>query len=48
MTLVLAVEAKLVDGEGLRRELPLLDGNCVLGTVGLDTPKLGMQGVSSG
>ena len=48
VTLVLAAEPRFVDGEVLRRELPIPDANCVLETVGLDGPKLGMQGVSSG
>ena len=45
--LVRAAEPTLVDGEVLRRELPILDDGRVLEDVGLD-PTLGMQGVSSG
>jgi hypothetical protein len=39
---------RLVDAEVPRRELPLLDANGVLEIVGLDGPKVGMQGGSSG
>ena len=46
VTLVLGTEPRLV--EVPRRELPILDGICVLETVGLDRPKLGIQGGSGG
>ncbi len=48
VTLVLVVEPRLGDREVPVRELPLLDANGVLEAVGLDGPKVGMQGASSG
>ena len=48
VTLVLVADPRLVDEEVPRRELPLLDAIGVLEAVGLDKPKVGMQGASSG
>ncbi len=48
VTLVLVAEPRLGDREVPVRELPLLDANGVLEAVGLDGPKVGMQGASSG